>query len=214
MLSVDSILEKIKQQCTAVWLDRTIWKDPKQSWGLKMMRTSLQIWWASGQACIALKMSLRADHDLANAATQSATDGCSMVIARGSHLRYSNITCDWFKNYGWIYIYIYFMCVCVCTKLLAASAVFVHVLFDIWCILYCTHTRMCRLSSTQGRSLPECSAVDKLSFKWSSTANRARQNLRKWLCNQPLLTPFPLPLSLPAITTVNKHTCFIATKCY
>lgn len=113
MLSVDSILEKIKQQCTAVWLDRTIWKDPKQSWGLKMMRTSLQIWWASGQACIALKMSLRADHDLANAATQSATDGCSMVIARGSHLRYSNITCDWFKNYGWIYIYIYYVYVCV-----------------------------------------------------------------------------------------------------
>lgn len=35
------------------------------------------------------------------------------------------------------------------------------------------------------------SVVDKLSLKLSSSANRARQSLGKWLCNQPPLTPPP-----------------------
>lgn len=54
-----------------------------------------------------------------------------------------------------------------------------------------THTQDEQLTSPQGRSLPKCSAVDKLSLKWNSSANRARQSLGNWLCNQPLLTPFP-----------------------
>lgn len=42
----------------------------------------------------------------------------------------------------------------------------------------------------QGCSLPKYSEVHKLSLRWSSSANRVRQSLGKWLCNQPLLTPF------------------------
>lgn len=80
-----------------------------------------------------------------------------------------------------------------------------------------TDTQDNRLSSPQGRSLPKCSAVDKLSLKWNSSANRARQSLGKWLCNQPLLTPFlsrshSHTLSLPVIPTVNQHVRFTVTK--
>lgn len=79
-----------------------------------------------------------------------------------------------------------------------------------------THTRTQeeRLSSPQGCSLPKCSEADKLSLKRNSSANRARQSLGEWLCNQPALAPFSSSshsLTLLVIATVSQH-IFTVTK--
>lgn len=70
----------------------------------------------------------------------------------------------------------------------------------VWCNVFHTYSGSLSYTNThtdtldclpQGRSFPECSEVEKLSLKLSSSANGARQSLGKWLCNQPPLTPFP-----------------------
>lgn len=120
-----------------------------------------------------------------------------------------NVTSDWFRGSGapLFYIHTQMHTHIYCKNMLihTHTSLYIYKLFFLWNITHtCTkgthslkfleHTRTDtqkhRLSSPQGRSLPKCSAVDKLSLKWSSSANRVRQSLGKWLCNQPLLTPF------------------------